>query len=67
MTAHKATQFTVYVPYLCLSSVIYCGVAMFVPGSMHMRFVMEKVELEQGFFFLISLFLLCQYHSESVQ
>jgi len=50
MTASKATQFTVYVPCLSLSPAIYCAVAMFVPGPMHVGFVMDKVELGEVVF-----------------
>jgi hypothetical protein len=50
MTALKATQFTVYVPCLSLSPAIYRGVAIFVPGPMHVGFVVDKVELGQVVF-----------------
>jgi hypothetical protein len=50
MSARKTTQFTVYVPCLSLSPAIYRGVAIFVPGPIHMGFLVDKVELGQVVF-----------------
>jgi len=56
ITARKAPQFTVYVPCLSVSPAIYRGVAMFVPGSMHVEILVNTVELGQVVFQFLCFF-----------